>query len=192
LALQNATVQISDLNSEGAFGLAGTRLIQLDDDALGFGWHVGSGPVPTGAVDLGTVMRHELGHILGYGDLDPATAGDSIMSGTLLPGDRRTVSQREIVRFMTTDKPTVGLAVVPGEPETLFPPTHEAVPLSHIPPAGPTAALGDSGDIQESAVIIRQAALGIEAIEARDPVAQKSDDLEVLDELFSDALSQLF
>jgi hypothetical protein len=52
--------------------------------------------------------------------------------------------------------------------------------------------LGDSGDIQESAVIIRQAALGIEAIEARDPVAQKSDDLEVLDELFSDALSQLF
>ena len=91
LALQNATVQISDLNSEGAFGLAGTRLIQLDDDALGFGWHVGSGPVPTGAVDLGTVMRHELGHILGYGDLDPATAGDSIMSGTILPGQRRHV-----------------------------------------------------------------------------------------------------
>jgi hypothetical protein len=91
LALQNATVQISDLNSEGAFGLAGTRLIQLDDDALGFGWHVGSGPVPTGAVDLGTVMRHELGHILGYGDLDPTTAGDDIMSGTILPGQRRHV-----------------------------------------------------------------------------------------------------
>ncbi|MFN6330165.1 MAG: hypothetical protein ACK45A_00235, partial [Planctomyces sp.] len=92
LALQNATVQITDLNSEGAFGFAGSRMIQLDDDALGFGWHVGSGPVPTGAVDLGTVMRHELGHILGYGDLDPATAGDSIMSGTILPGERRTVS----------------------------------------------------------------------------------------------------
>ncbi|MFN9041779.1 MAG: hypothetical protein ACK5YO_36165, partial [Planctomyces sp.] len=91
LALQNATVQITDLNSEGAFGFAGSRLIQLDDDALGFGWHVGSGPVPTGAVDLGTVMRHELGHILGYGDLDPATAGDSIMSGTILPGQRRHV-----------------------------------------------------------------------------------------------------
>ncbi len=91
LALQNATVQITDLNSEGAFGFAGSRLIQLDDDALGFGWHVGSGPVPTGAVDLGTVMRHELGHILGYGDLDPATAGDSIMSGTILPGERRSV-----------------------------------------------------------------------------------------------------
>ncbi|MFN5434007.1 MAG: hypothetical protein ACK5ES_05550, partial [Planctomyces sp.] len=93
LALQNATVQITDLNSEGAFGFAGSRLIQLDDDALGFGWHVGSGPVPTGAVDLGTVMRHELGHILGYGDLDPATAGDSIMSGTILPGERRSVHQ---------------------------------------------------------------------------------------------------
>ncbi|MFN6152449.1 MAG: hypothetical protein ACK5BP_21040, partial [Planctomyces sp.] len=91
LALQNATVQITDLNSEGAFGFAGSRMIQLDDDALGFGWHVGSGPVPTGAVDLGTVMRHELGHILGYGDLDPATAGDSIMSGTILPGERRVV-----------------------------------------------------------------------------------------------------
>jgi hypothetical protein len=44
-------------------------------------------------VDLGTVMRHELGHILGYGDLDPATAGDSIMSGTILPGERRSVHQ---------------------------------------------------------------------------------------------------
>ncbi len=65
LALQNATVQISDLNPEGAFGLAGTRLILLDDDALGFGWHVCSGPVPTGNVDLGTDMCHELGHILG-------------------------------------------------------------------------------------------------------------------------------
>ncbi|MFM7168104.1 MAG: hypothetical protein ACKO3T_22895, partial [Planctomycetaceae bacterium] len=92
LALQNATVQITDLNSEGAFGFAGSRLIQLDDDALGFGWHVGSGPVPTGAVDLGTVLRHELGHILGYSDLDPATAGDDIMSGTILPGERRGVT----------------------------------------------------------------------------------------------------
>ncbi|MFM7834223.1 MAG: hypothetical protein ACKPJD_20675, partial [Planctomycetaceae bacterium] len=93
LALQNATVQITDLNAEGAFGFAGSRLIQLDDDALGFGWHVGSGPVPTGAVDLGTVLRHELGHILGYGDLDPATAGDDIMSGTILPGERRGVAE---------------------------------------------------------------------------------------------------
>jgi hypothetical protein len=91
LTLQNTTVQISDLNSEGAFGFAGTRLIQLDDDALGYGWHVGSGPVPTSAVDLGTVMRHELGHILGLSDLDPATAGNDLMSGTILPGQRRAV-----------------------------------------------------------------------------------------------------
>jgi hypothetical protein len=91
VALQNTTVQISDLNSEGAFGFAGTRLIQLDDDALGYGWHVGSGPVPTDAVDLGTVMRHELGHILGLSDLDPATAGNDLMSGTILPGQRRPV-----------------------------------------------------------------------------------------------------
>jgi hypothetical protein len=48
LAAQNATVQITDLNSEWAFGFVGTRMIQLDDDALGFGWHVGSGPVPAG------------------------------------------------------------------------------------------------------------------------------------------------
>ena len=68
-----------------------SRLIQLDDDALGYGWHVGSGPVPTSAVDLGTVMRHELGHILGLSDLDPATAGNDLMSGTILPGQRRAV-----------------------------------------------------------------------------------------------------
>ncbi|MFM7166877.1 MAG: hypothetical protein ACKO3T_16690, partial [Planctomycetaceae bacterium] len=112
LALQNATVQITDLNGEGAFGFAGSRLIQLDDDALGFGWHVGSGPVPTGAVDLGTVLRHELGHILGYGDLDPATAGDNIMSGTILPGERRGVASNVAETIVGTQPALAEAAVV--------------------------------------------------------------------------------
>jgi hypothetical protein len=111
LALQNATVQITDLNSEGAFGFAGSRLIQLDDDALGFGWHVGSGPVPTGAVDLGTVLRHELGHILGYGDLDPAAAGDDIMSGTILPGERRGVASN-VAETIVGTRPVLAEAAV--------------------------------------------------------------------------------
>jgi hypothetical protein len=190
LALQNATVQISDLNSEGAFGLAGTRLIQLDDDALGFGWHVGSGPVPTGAVDLGTVMRHELGHILGYGDLDPATAGDSIMSGTILPGQRRHVLMAGSPADSTTPDNTIPQPTQWNQQESdeLLP----DVSLISVGSAAPTA-----NDAVSAVSVVRlpapQRTLTRQLLTA-DSEAQAAvpASLDLLDDLFGNPLEGLF
>jgi hypothetical protein len=67
-------------------GLAGSRSILLDDNALGLGWHIGSGAVPANQLDALTVVTHELGHLLGYGDEDTAFSGNSLMSGSLSAG----------------------------------------------------------------------------------------------------------
>jgi hypothetical protein len=70
-------------------GLAGSRSILLDDNALGLGWHIGSGAVPANQLDALTVVTHELGHLLGYGDEDAAFSGNSLMSGSLSAGMSR-------------------------------------------------------------------------------------------------------
>ncbi|MFN9826784.1 MAG: hypothetical protein ACK58J_21775, partial [Planctomyces sp.] len=196
LALQNATVQITDLNSEGAFGFAGSRLIQLDDDALGFGWHVGSGPVPTGAVDLGTVMRHELGHILGYGDLDPATAGDSIMSGTILPGERRTVpiNATEAPEVSASDvKAPAGLTSIPSEvkvnnciADVNFAGAHGI--FAAAPSSAP--AQGGSRPGRRSAALATVLPRSSHSLAGSDviPECQNQHNLESLDEIFADLL----
>jgi hypothetical protein len=41
-------------------------LIQLDLDAAGFGWHFGSAPTPSNAIDFLSVVTHELGHLVGF------------------------------------------------------------------------------------------------------------------------------
>lgn len=43
-------------------------------------------------MDLLTVVMHELGHVLGFGDQDPSSAGDSIMATVLTPGVRRSLA----------------------------------------------------------------------------------------------------
>src|SRR5262249_27175857 len=84
--------------------------IEIDDDASGFGWFVDTTPnddtefVPTdvpgefrapegspayGRIDLLTVLSHELGHVVGLGDLDPASHPYEIMTGSLPAGVRR-------------------------------------------------------------------------------------------------------
>jgi hypothetical protein len=40
-------------------------------------------------MDLLTVISHELGHLLGLGDLDPGRYGHDVMTATLAPGERR-------------------------------------------------------------------------------------------------------
>ena len=57
-------------------GATSGRQITIDSDAAGWGW---------GAMDLGTVVRHEVGHALGLGH------GDGLMAPSLAPGEARGV-----------------------------------------------------------------------------------------------------
>ena len=99
--------------------LAGTQLalaagdtIYVDINAAGHGWFIDSTPASdeefqivdnelhaldpqaVDRVDLLTVLYHELGHILGFEDLDPSA--DTVMSGQLAPGLRRTLAPVEV------------------------------------------------------------------------------------------------
>jgi hypothetical protein len=66
--------------------------ITLSPDAAGWGWYTGLAPnVPANRMDLLTVVEHELGHELGYSDIDPVTYPGNIMDTTLPTGTRRTV-----------------------------------------------------------------------------------------------------
>jgi hypothetical protein len=92
-SLASTPLRLADLDSRAAFGLAFTdhvSSILIDDNAGGWGWHTDlrSAP-PADRVDLLTVVLHELGHVLGYRDLDLGAASANLMSGLLTAGQRR-------------------------------------------------------------------------------------------------------
>jgi hypothetical protein len=104
--LQNVRVAVADLPG-AQIGLADGNTIYIDRDAAGHGWFVDPTPsldeefaavlgrnslnaVDSRAVDqidLLSVVEHEMGHVLGLGDLD--ALADSLMGGTLGAGIRR-------------------------------------------------------------------------------------------------------
>lgn len=99
VALQTVSVTVTDL-ADGHLAAAGTGSIYLDINGAGHGWFIDATPAtdseligvdgtPIGEVDLLTVVLHELGHILGYGDLDAASNPQDLMSDVLPPGTRR-------------------------------------------------------------------------------------------------------
>jgi hypothetical protein len=111
LRLSDTQVVIADLPPT-ILGLASawTQTVWLDADAAGFGWQVEAesrerraesltpeprtlNPEPRALnpehYDLLTVLTHELGHVLGYDDLDPLSGPPSIMRGVLSAGTRR-------------------------------------------------------------------------------------------------------
>jgi hypothetical protein len=97
--LEQVEFRVEDLEYRGwdgnALGLSynGTGLVLIDNDAAGMGWSVetlpglnlGSG---TGQFDLLTAVMHEMGHVLGYGDVY-APGYDGLMSGRITGGTTR-------------------------------------------------------------------------------------------------------
>jgi hypothetical protein len=71
----------------GVLGQAGSRYIEIDDDAAGSGWSTDSDVDPN-EFDLFTVVAHELGHILGRPD---DYVGEGVMSSHLETGVRKTI-----------------------------------------------------------------------------------------------------
>ena len=123
--LNSVDVQIADLDSQGDFGVAGSGDILIDNDALGLGWHVGNGPVPANQVDLLSVVLHELGHIVGYGDLDPQQFPNSLMAGEIQAGQERGLEGFDLASGTNRSdaNTTVAAAVAGNSDKTLSQPS---------------------------------------------------------------------
>jgi hypothetical protein len=108
-AFNNVGLNLANLGGQVLAYTSGTT-ITIDTSAAGFGWFVDPAPAKnsefqvtadpavykalpgtpaSGRMDLLTVVEHELGHILGYTDLNPGGAADSLMTFTLGAGERR-------------------------------------------------------------------------------------------------------
>jgi hypothetical protein len=103
--LDNLSFTITDLQGLTLGETLSPSVILIDTNAAGNGWFIDPTPAddvefvnvtsPSG-VDLLTVVMHEMGHVLGYDDLDPVVGPASLMSAKLeegvryLPGDSST------------------------------------------------------------------------------------------------------
>jgi hypothetical protein len=144
-------------------------------------------------------MRHELGHILGYGDLDPATAGDNIMSGTILPGERRTLSAAAIENPLDSAPHSSHMYAVPqNRPDQVFQSESEdeaeqaVVSLILTKRTAGQSANDSNGGAGESVQKTKLAGNSQPSIEAI-VVTEFTDDwdLQTLDDIFSDTLTVL-
>ena len=105
--LDDISIQIIDL-PETTLGMAEDNTILIDSDAAGYGWFIDQTPgedeefglqnsdyelgaaessLAYGQMDLLSVVIHEIGHLLGFENLDPDT--DNLMSETLEAGTRK-------------------------------------------------------------------------------------------------------
>jgi fibronectin type 3 domain-containing protein len=91
--LYHAPISIGDLSYRGALGVSRPEGIWLDASGAGLGWNTSllapNSQLLASSYDLLTVLTHELGHVLGYDDLDPQQYPDHIMAGVLQPGTGR-------------------------------------------------------------------------------------------------------
>ncbi len=107
-ALNDVEIRFAELPA-AMLGTVQGRVVVLDSNAAGYGWFVDgtpsvgeeferssptslyaieSGPA-TGRMDMLTVLTHELGHVLGFGDLNAEADLDQVMAGRLQAGVRR-------------------------------------------------------------------------------------------------------
>jgi hypothetical protein len=110
-SLGDMRISVADL-AGGELGYAAGRTILIDADAAGQGWFIDSTPYENsefrpqgkygelvamasspaiGDMDLLTVVMHEMGHVLGFEDLNPEA--NLLMSGTLDAGERHLVGE---------------------------------------------------------------------------------------------------
>jgi hypothetical protein len=116
MLLHEVSFQIIDFNNL-TLGRAIGDTVLIDADAAGFGWFVDTTPYDDieftrqnadgellatcsspayGDMDLLTVVMHELGHLLGFEDLNPEEHPHDLMSGTLTTGVRRIYTETTI------------------------------------------------------------------------------------------------
>lgn len=103
-------IQVTDLGGD-YLAIARPGSIVIDDDAVGFGWYIDPTPLEDGEfnaegfametdalahVDLLSVTLHEMGHHLGWDDLDPAINPHHLMAETFRSGERRLPAQNAV------------------------------------------------------------------------------------------------
>ena len=110
--LEGVTATIAALPAGYLGGASlGGNTIYLSADAAGYGWFIDAAPAtvalsapPAGREDLLTVVMHELGHVLGLNDVDPATFPDDLMAETLATGVRRLPSAQDVTEVVAEQR----------------------------------------------------------------------------------------
>jgi hypothetical protein len=117
--LESAQFVITNLEGQGALALTGGNTIQIDATADGHGWFADPNLAdqPTaGKMDLLTVVTHELGHILGLGDVSASQLPDDLMDTTLPTGTRRLPSTVDMKALAMTSPPAAAAATLASQP----------------------------------------------------------------------------
>jgi hypothetical protein len=167
-ALDSLTFVIEDLDGK-TLGEARDGVIVIDLDAAGFGWFVDATPYDDsefgitvdadtlkstgtsdafGAMDLLTVVSHEIGHLLGFDHTDEP-GGDALMDETLRAGVRLLPLDDEPVATADTALPAPAQAapamVKAGGRDSVAEPKQQAVKLGKSMRALSGTSVSDSG-----------------------------------------------
>ena len=118
--LSRVVFTIEDLPG-ATLGVAGSQSISIDVNAAGYGWFVDATPfddsefadgtAPHSAMDLLSVVMHELGHTVGLVDLYDADHADDLMFGYLQPGTRRDAGEESGSETPAALQPVAGPGV---------------------------------------------------------------------------------
>jgi hypothetical protein len=186
--------------------------IVIDPTAAGYGWFIDATPRQEefaamatgqmrraidaspidGKMDLLTVVMHELGHVLGLGDLDNAGVPDDLMAAALTPGIRRlpdeasfwTESVNSEDRLPGAGKPIVHPVGPKDAPPATSGPRPSALDVAGLSPtrspSGPPQRLTGSG--RGAGTILAGAPFGRQPFRTSDPQGPP----EILDAVLPD------
>jgi hypothetical protein len=145
--LRSVKFEVADLSGSGRLGEHESGLVRLDAGAAGAAWYVDATPTQdeeyalsagrllawdrgaSTGIDLLSVVMHELGHELGYLDLDGDGSEGNVMSSELGLGERRlptgvasasvpTSTSALVVTESLVSSETSGTPVIPVTPAT--------------------------------------------------------------------------